>query len=490
MKIDRGCGDNVHVRYNRDTVAHKILITTAIDYVNDVIHIGHAYQKIVADSLARYYRLFPENEVFFLTGTDEHGSKTEEESKKLGVEPQALVDDISAKDRAQIDSLNISYDRFIRTTDPDHRKVVTDFYNRSLAAGDIYKGSYTGLYCVGCEEFLKEKDLVNGKCPHHPSKEITTLTEENYFFKWSAYTDLLKTYMLSHPEFVQHEARKNEMLSFIEQGIDDIPISRTTVSFGIPVPNDPRHVLYVWFDALINYVTGAPSFWESDDTTIIHLVGKDNVRWHALLWPAMLMSAGYRMPSIVYGHDFFTLNGQKISKSLGNVIRPTDLVAQFGTDAVRYYFLRYGPLRDDVDVTIPEISRVYTADLSHGLGNLVSRVAKMAEKEDLEFDSGVPDIGDVEGFSEFDGYITSFRLDLALEFVWKKIQTLDRYVDHNRVWEQSKDDKKQSLTYLVKGIREITVCLVPFLPETAAKIAAQYNGSKVTSREGMFPRIS
>lgn len=471
-------------------MSRRILITTAIDYVNYVIHIGHAYQKIVADAFARYYRQLPDTEVFFLTGTDEHGSKSEESALKLGVSTKEFVDDISAQDRAQLGSLNISYDRFIRTTDPDHREVVTDFYNRSHASGDIYKGTYTGLYCVGCEEFLKEKDLVNGACPNHPTKEITTVTEENYFFAWSKYTAFLKELITTNPGFVQHEARRNEMLSFIEQGIEDIPISRSTVKFGIPVPNDPDHVIYVWFDALINYMTGEPSYWENNDSEIIHIVGKDNVRWHALLWPAMLKSAGYRMPTIVYGHDFFTLNGKKISKSLGNVIRPTDLVKQFGADAVRYYFLRYGPLRNDVDVTLDEIHRIYTADLSNGLGNLVSRVAKMAENEGIEVKGERYKVNQLKDFTALDTFVDDFRIDLALELIWKKIQELDRYVDHNRVWEEEGTKKSESLHFLVQGISEISTLVSPFLPNTAEKIQEQFAGGKVIARDGLFPRIS
>ena len=470
-------------------MSQKILITTAIDYVNDVIHIGHAYQKIVGDSFARYYRLFPENEVFFLTGTDEHGSKSEEAAAKLGVEPKAFVDEVSAKDRAQLDALNISYDRFIRTTDADHREVVIDFYKRSLANEDIYKGSYTGLYCVGCEEFLKEKDLVNGKCPNHPTKEISTLTEENYFFKWSAFSGFLKEYIESHPDFVKHEARKNEMLSFIEQGIEDIPISRTTVHFGIPVPNDPDHVLYVWFDALINYITGAPEYFADDNATIIHFLGKDNVRWHALLWPAMLRSAGFRMPTTVYGHDFFTLNGQKISKSLGNVILPTELVEKYGVDAVRYYFLRYGPLRNDVDVTIEELERVYNSDLANGLGNLVSRVAKMAEKEGMSVNHKTLVISELEDFKIFDQYFSDFRIDLAIEFIWNKVHELDRYVDHHKVWEQKGEEKEKSLQFLSRGLLEIAVYVSPLLPDTAQKITDQFTGDTVVSGNSLFPRL-
>jgi methionyl-tRNA synthetase len=468
---------------------NKYLITTAIDYVNDVIHIGHAYQKILADALARYYRGVGE-EVFFLTGTDEHGTKTEETARERGIEPKNVADEISAQDQAQLDALNISYDRFIRTTDADHYQVVKEFYERvyNNGRGDIYLGEYTGLYCVGCETFLKEKDLVDGKCPLHPTKEPIMLTEKNYFFAWSKYADFLRDYINNHPDFVQHEARKNEMLAFIEQGLEDIPISRPNVKFGIPVPNDPEHVLYVWFDALINYVTGQPSAWADNNSRIIHLLGKDNVRWHALLWPAMLQAAGYRLPTTVYGHDFFTINGQRISKSVGNVIRPTDLVAQFGVDAVRYYFLRYGPIRDDVDVSLDGIKEVYNGDLANGLGNLVARVAKVAEKSGLSFPNNTAD--DPTILEKIAPEVLAFRVDLALGKIWEKIHELDRYVDHHRIWELKGEEQKEKLEHLIAQIRELAVIISPFLPNTAKKIQLQFQLETIRSTTGLFLRLN
>jgi len=478
-------------------MSKKILITTAIDYVNDVIHIGHAYQKIVADALARYYRADPENEVFFLTGTDEHGSKAEEAAEKKRVTPKKFVDDISTQDREQLDALGITYDRFIRTTDPDHAAVVVDFYRRSYRNGDIYKGEYRGIYCVGCEEFKKEKDLIDGRCPQHPQSEVKTVTEQNYFFRWSKYADFLRDWIDEHPEFVRHEARRAEMESFLDQGLEDIPISRPNVKFGIPVPDDPEHVLYVWFDALINYVTGAPEYWQDQDATIIHLLGKDNVRWHALLWPAMLKSAGYRLPTTVYGHDFFTLNGQKISKSLGNIIRPTELVEKFGIDGVRYYFLRYGPIRDDVDVTIEGIREVYNADLANGLGNLTARIASMVARANSKFEIRSSKQTQNSNFQNLkqedqilDEHIKSFRIDLVLEAIWKKIHELDRYVDHNRVWEQTGEGQAESLQYLVENIYAIGLQLAPFLPVTADKIRDQFGQSLINTQSSLFPRLT
>src|SRR3989344_6618525 len=361
---------------------NKYYVTTAIDYTNNVIHIGHAYQKILADVLARYHRQIGDK-TFFLTGTDEHGTTNEQAAKAAGKDPQTFVDEISAKDREQIDSLNINYDRFIRTTDPDHKKLVKEFYLKVKKNGDIYKGVYKGLYCVGCESYKTDSEIIDGKCPLHPTRELQQIEEENYFFAWSKYEDFLRKLIKKNPGFVQPEARRNEMLAFLDQGLRDIAISRQKdkVSWGIPIPDDPEHVNYVWFDALINYVSGAPDFWPAD----VHILGKDNVRWHALLWPAMLKSAGYKLPKTIYGHGFINLNGEKISKSRGNVIRPNELVKEFGVDGVRYYFIRFGPWVEDVDISVEHLREVYNADLANGLGNTVARIAKLAEKSGLEF---------------------------------------------------------------------------------------------------------
>jgi len=304
----------------------KFYITTAIDYIDDVLHIGHAYQKIVADVLARYHRLLGEK-VFFLTGVDEHGGKAEKAAKKAGVDFKKWADKISQADKKELRLLNVSFDRFIRTTDKDHEKNVIDFWHRVEKNGDIYLGKYVGIYCEGCEGFITKKDLIKGRCPFHPTQKPVKLTEKNYFFRWSKYENFLKKHIKSHPEFLQPEARRNEMLSFLDRGLEDIPISRPSVKWGIQVPGDSKHTIYVWFDALINYLSGTPKdLWPAD----VHMLGKDNVRWHALFWPAMLKSAGYELPKTVYGHGFISLEGKKISKSLGNIIRPSELIAKVG----------------------------------------------------------------------------------------------------------------------------------------------------------------
>lgn len=468
----------------------KFYVTTAIDYVNDVIHIGHAYQKILADALARFYRQIGV-ETFFLTGTDEHGSKTQKTAEKQGISPQELADRISAANKKQLDALNLSYDRFIRTTDEDHRQMVTKFYRKLYEKGDIYEGTYTGLYCSGCEEFLKERDLVNGRCPFHPQTEPVKLSEKNYFFRWSRYESFLREKLEQDPDFLRPESRRREMLALLDRGLEDKAFTRPkeSVSFGIEVPHDPSQVIYVWADALVNYITGNPKVWEDSQTYIVHILGKDNVTFHALLWPAMLKSAGYRLPDTIYGHDFFTLNGQRISKSLGNIIRPTELVSKFGTDAVRYFFLRYGPLRDDVDVTLERITRVYNADLANGLGNLVSRVVKMGEHASFQSSIFSFQLENIQEFRELKEQLENFRVDLALGLIWQKISRVDKYIDHHRVWEQKGRKQEESLRYLVRETYEIAMLLEPFLPETAERIKKQLQSSKIESLEPLFPRI-
>jgi len=460
----------------------KFYVTTAIDYTNDVIHIGHSYQKIIADVLARYHRLMGDK-TFFLTGTDEHGGTSEQAAKKAGKIPKEFVDEISKKDKEQLDLLNISYDRFIRTTDPDHKKTVEEFYKKVEANGDIYKGEYKGFYCTGCESYKNPSEIVDGKCSLHPTRELEEINEENYFFKWSKYTDFLKKHILDNPDFIKPESQRKNMLGFLEQGLEDIAISRPIekVSWGIPVPGDPKQTIYVWFDAIINYVSGAPDFWPAD----VHILGKDNVRWHALLWPAMLKSAGYELPKTIYGHGFINLNGEKISKSRGNVIRPNELVEKFGVDAVRYYFIKYGPLIEDVDISLDKIKEVYNSDLANGLGNLISRIAKLCENSGFEFENKKINKLDDNVAKSLD----EFRFDEALKIIWEKITTTDQYINTNEPWKLKGEELKKILTYSVNSLATIAYCLLPFLPETAQKIEKQFKGPKIKSGAPLFPRI-
>ncbi len=469
----------------------KVLITTAIDYTNDVIHVGQAYEKILADCVVRYFRVKKGKEnVAFSTGTDEHGTTNEKAAKTRNLSPEEHVADISKKDREQIDSLDISYDRFIRTTDVDHIKVSTEFFQKSYDNGDIYKGSYDGLYCEGCESYKTITELnEKGQCLLHPTREIQKIKEENYFFKWSKYSDFLKD-LVSSERFVLPEGRKREMLSFIEEGIKDIPVTRPKykVSWGITSPIDSEQVIYVWFDALVNYYTFGKQngFWDAE-TEIIHFVGKDISRWHVLLWPAMLKSSGIRVPDTVYVHGFITLNGEKISKSKGNIIRPSDLVEKFGSDATRYYFLRYGPITEDVDISLGHFKEVYNSELANGLGNTVARVAKLAEKSGFEFPLKE---NYLDKFDECTKPLDNFRVDLAIQTTWEALALLDKHVTDNEPWGIKDPEKlRKVLTYEVEEIRKITKVIEIFMPKVAQKIQKQFNGEKIVAESGLFPRI-
>lgn len=465
---------------------NKYYITTAIDYVNDTIHIGHAFQKIIADVLVRYYRIkLGEENVFFLTGTDEYGQKAEKAAKEKGIPTKELVDQISKSDQEQQDSLKISYNRFIRTTDEDHKKAAQEIWNRVNNSGDIYLGEYTGLYCEGCEAYYTEDDLVDGHCSFHPNLEIKKVTEKNYFFKWTKYKDYLLN-LLKIPTFIYPESRRNEMISFVLD-IKDIPISRSNFSWGVPVPNDPDQVMYVWFDALTNYITGVgfpdnqesfEKFWPAD----IHILGKDNLRWHALLWPAMLKSAGLEIPITILVNGFLTIDGQKISKSLGNVIRPTEWVEKFGADAVRYYLLRYTTLTEDGDVSEEKLLQAYNSDLANGLGNLVARVAKLCEKYNIiapppptEFDKKVEE------------FIKVFKLGAALATLDGYITAVNEFLSEHKPWEDGADAKRV-VEVSVEKLLLIAFNLSPFLPETSEKILKQFSG-EIKSSTPLFPRI-
>jgi len=461
----------------------KFFITTAIDYTNDVIHVGHAYQKILADCLARYHRLAGDD-TKFLTGTDEHGQKVQKSAEKKNIEPKELVDEIAKQDEEEWKALNLSYDRFFRTTDEDHAKFCQEFYLKCKQNGDIYLSKYEGLYCEGCEAYYDESDLVNGKCQFHPTKEIQKLAAENYFFRLSKYQDFLLDHITKHPEFVWPEKHRNEVINFIKSGLKDFSISRqkSQVSWGIPVPDDTNHTIYVWFDALINYLTfGAEEdCWPAN----VHILGKDNQRFHAIYWPAMLKSAGYDLPKTILVHDFYTLNGQRISKSLGNGVKPSELVSKYGADGVRYFFLKYGPLTNDVDITWEKLKEVYNADLANGLGNLVARVAKLAEKINFELR-----IVNYELWGEVKTNLDNFRVDLALEFLWQKIKEVDGEIDQTQPWKLEEKELNGFLEKVAPKIQAIAYNLQPFLPETSQKILEQFSG-KIVSQQPLFPRVS
>ncbi len=445
-------------------MANKFYVTTAIDYVNAEPHIGHAYQKIVADALARWHKIKGEK-VRFLTGTDEYGKKVQRTAKSSGKSPKKFVDEISEKFKQAWKVLNIDYDRFIRTTDKDHHKTVKEIVKKCNKAGDIYKGKYEGYYCVECERYYTEKDCPDLICSVH-KKPLEKLKEESYFFKLSKYQKFLLDLYRNHPEFVLPESRRNEVINRVKEGLTDLSISRTSFDWGIDFPLEKGHVVYVWFDALINYVSGADGFWPAE----LHLLGKDNTWFHAVYWPAMLKSAGYKLPKTVFNHGFLSFNGQKISKSLGNVISPIALVEKYGADSIRYFVLRHFPFAagNDGDFDEKALIERHNNELADKLGNLVSRVIALAGKNGLQKTDNK--LLKKLKLKEIEKLIEGFELDKALNEIFAFIDVCNEYVQNKKPWE-TKD--KKVLYELVDSIKAIAILLYPFIPETSEKIAKQ-----------------
>jgi methionyl-tRNA synthetase len=469
----------------------KYFVTTPIYYINDKPHIGHAYTTIAADVVARYHRQ-QGSEVLFTTGTDENSQKTVQAAERANQSLAQYTDVMAQQWEGVWSELGISHTKFIRTTEADHAKAVTSFVTAVEAAGDIYKDSYEGLYCVGHEAFIREDELVDGKCPEH-GKAPEVVKEENYFFRLSKYGDKLLKHIEAHPEFVLPESRRNEVVAFIKRGLQDFSISRQKNAWGIPWPGDKEQVVYVWFDALINYltVTGYPAdkytdFWPAD----LHIVGKDITKFHCIYWPAMLMSANLALPKTILGHGFFSVDGQKISKSLGNAVDPRELIQIYGVDALRYYLLREIPFGSDGEFTRARFETLYNTDLANDLGNLVQRVAVMITK----YFGGVigeipPHSHDVSAYSE---YMEDFKFDRALGVVWELIRGLNQYIEAEKPWQLAKSDSEQ-LAYVlrqtVSDLTQIASLLLPFLPATSQRILATFEGGKIHPEIGLlFPK--
>ncbi len=465
----------------------KFTLTTPIYYINDKPHIGHAYTTIVADIVARYHRLKGE-EVFFLTGTDENSQKNIDAAETLGKGDciQEYLDEQSAVWRWTWENLGITNDDFIRTTESRHIAGVEKFFNAVYEKGDIYKGTYRGSYCAGCEAFVNESDLVDGLCPLH-KKKPDVIEEENYFFSASKYRDALLEHIEKHPEFVQPQSRRNEIIQYIQNHFGDISISRQSLKWGIPLPIDKTHVVYVWFDALINYLTGVgygtddemfKKYWPAE----LHLVGKDIIKFHCALWPAMLMSAGLPLPKQVFAHGFFTIDGDKISKSLGNTIDPIKIVNQYGRDPLRYFLVREIPFGSDGDFSFSRLKERYTSDLAKGLGNFVSRVIALAAKERGEKTAEHnPDEDEVKKLTSitWDTWgraLEQYEFGEALDAIWRLMSWGDAYIEKTKPWALVKEDRvryAQVINLLLELVRHTSLLIQPFLPETTIKITEQ-----------------
>lgn len=504
---------------------NKFFVTTPIYYINDLPHIGHAYTTIVADTVARWHRLKGED-VFFSTGVDENSQKNVEAAAKTGeTNLTKYLNQMSARWQETWDELDISYNDFIRTTEERHLKTVYHFFDLVNKKGDIYKGNYEGLYCDGCEAFLSETDLVDGKCTLH-NKVPRKIVEENYFFRLTNYRDALLEHIEKNPNFIQPVKRRNEITNYIKDHLTDISISRQNLKCGIPFPLDKTHGMYVWFDALINYLTvvGFPEddarfrkWWPAD----LHLTAKDILKFHAALWPAMLMSAGLPLPKTVYSHGYFTVNNEKMSKSLGNAIDPVELAKIYPLDAIRYFLLREIKFGEDGDFSLNHLKEHYNTDLANSLGNLVYRTLSMTEKY---FDGVVPKhsqnaegldpICEIDQWHKYTTALDEYHFDEALGIVWSTIMGANKFVEDEKPWDlvKNKPERLADVMYnLLETLRQLAWFLVPIMPTTAEKIWEQLGidtaeektqflekaqvwgglkpGTKIKKGEPVFPRL-
>lgn len=494
---------------------NKFYITTPIYYVNDKPHIGHAYTTFMADILARYHRM-KGNNVFFLTGTDENSQKNIEAAKRAGElsfassyalratedkkaseskkNIQKYLNKMSAVWQGTWDSLGITHNDFIRTTEKRHHKAVVRFFDKVWEKGDIYEGVYEGWYCEGCEAFITEDDLIDGKCSHH-KKKPKKIKEKNLFFKVTKYRDALLEYIGKNPEFIQPKSRRNEVISFIKDFMEDFSISREKTIWGVPVPlkagEKHRHeVLYVWFDALINYISALDfggdkkkfkKYWPAD----VHLVGKDIIKFHCAFWPAMLMSAGLPLPKKIFAHGFFTIDGEKMSKSRGNIADPIKITEKYGTDTLRYFFMREIRFGEDGDFSEEKIEERYNKELANELGNLVSRVLTMTEKY---FKGRVPRKVSARlsyAWKQYDEDMENLKLNDAIEKVWQVVRETNRFIEIEQPWVLAKINKKRlerDIYILLETLRNLGWMLWPIMPESAEKIWAQLGISKTEKK--------
>ncbi len=471
-------------------MSDKFYITTTLPYVNAEPHIGFALEIVQADAVARFHKEILKEEVVFNFGTDEHGQKIYKKALEAGLDPKKYCDEYAAKFDALKKALNLSYTNFIRTTDPSHIKAAQEFWKLCDANGDIYKKNYKTKYCVGCELEKTDSELVDGKCPLHPKLEIEIIEEENYFFKFSKYQKPLLDFYEKNPDFVIPAGKFNEIKSFVKEGLQDFSISRlkSKMPWGIDVPGDDKQVMYVWFDALVNYIStlGWPedkknyeAFWPG-----IQVAGKDNLRQQTATWQAMLSSAGLPFSKQIFIHGFITVDGQKISKSLGNTINPIEVAQKYGTDPLRYYLLAKINPYDDSDFTFKQFEETYNGELANGLGNLVSRTAKLCENSGFEFPESK-----ILKDENIEKALKEYRFDEALKNIWLEVSQTDQFINEEEPWTLKGEELKKVLVHLVDHLRSIAFNLKPFLPETAEKIESQFKGPKIKSDAPLFPRI-
>jgi len=471
----------------------KFYVTTSIAYINGEPHIGYGQECLGADVIARYHRDIKKDDTFFLTGADEHGFSVQMKAEQAGMKPRPFVESLIGKFLGLKDQLNLSYNYYIRTSSEEHKRKVVELWQKAYDNGFIYKKAYSAVYCVGCESMLKKSDLVDGKCPNHPSLVPEIVEEENWFFKLSEFQNKLLDYYKKNPTFVAPDFRFNEIKRLVESGLEDVSISRPKekLSWGIEVPNDPTHVMYVWFDALTNYLY-PEKYWPAD----LHVIGKDILRFHAALWPAMLMAAGYtddRLPRKIHVHGFITVEGQKISKTLGNVIKPQDLVDVFGIDATRYLMLRELSFSQDSDFSWSRMKERYNSDLVNNLGNLLQRTLSMINKYfDESQKSKVKSQNDHSKHKRLsiEKEVETLEYSSALQKIMEFCTENNQYIAEKQPWVLAKEGKTEELAEVLRHVYNslamIADALISFTPETAEKMKKQL---ETFSPEPLFPRL-